>query len=169
MSKMNSRTRAKLYPIIAERDGEFCRNCKIPTTEKQLEIDHINNYNSDNRLENLQLLCRSCNYIKNPRKEPVDNLCASVCEEERPLPPEMRENRRMEPRFRRWIFQKVLSLGNVRYEEALNAGAEYVGASTETVKRYLRKMTSSTGMYEVRNDAQGYPYIHLKESQTKQE
>lgn len=163
MSRMNSRTRKKLYPIISKRDGEICRICKIPATEKQLQIDHKNNDNSDNELENLQLLCKSCNYLKNPRKQSVDNLCVSVCEEERPLPPEMVENRRMEPRFRRWAYGKVIILGKIRYEDALNAGAEYIGASTETVKRYLRKMTSSEGLYDIRTDAQGYPYIHFKE------
>jgi hypothetical protein len=163
MSKMNSRTRKLWYPIVVRRDGEMCKNCKVPATEKQLVIDHKNNNNSDNRLENLQLLCRKCNYLKNPRNVSVDNLCVSVCEEERPLPPEMIENRRMEPRFRQWMIQKVTRGGNIRYEEALNAGAEHTGASTETIKRYLRKMTSSEGMYEIRNDSQGYPYIYFKE------
>ena len=160
---MNSRTRKKFYPILAKRDGEVCKVCHTPSTEKQLVIDHRNNNNSDNRIENLQLLCRACNYCKNPRKEPVDNLCVSVCEEERPLPPEMIENRRKEPRFRRWVFDKVLANRRIRYEEAINAGAEYIQASSETVKRYLRKMTSSEGMYMIVNDSQGYPYVRLKD------
>lgn len=159
MSRMNSRTRKKLYPIIAKRDGEICRVCHILATEKQLVLDHMNNDNSDNSLNNLQLLCKSCNYLKNPRKQPVDNLCVRVCEEERPLTPEMVENRRKEPRFRRWLFGKILKDGKIRYEEAVDAGAEYIQASTETVKRYLRKMTSSEGMYAIQNDAQGYPYV----------
>lgn len=163
MTRMNSRTRRNLYPVIAKRDGEFCKNCQTPSSEKQLVLDHKNNDNSDNSLENLQLLCKSCNYLKNPRKKPVDNLCVSVCEEDRPMSPEMKENRRMEPRFRRWVFHKVFESGKIRYEDSINAGAEFVGCSTETVKRYLKKMTSVEGSYEIRTDPHGYHYLHFKE------
>jgi len=149
--------------MIAERDGEFCKSCQTPSSEKQLVVDHINNDNSDNRLENLQLLCKGCNYAKNPREKPVDNVCVSVCEEDRPMSPEMKENRRMEPRFRRWMFHKVIKSGKIRYEDSINAGAEFVGCSTETVKRYLKKMTSTEGSYEIRTDPHGYHYLHLKE------
>lgn len=160
---MNSRERKKRYRFLVDRDGEMCRNCQIRGTKETLVIDHVNNDNSDNRPENLQLLCRRCNFLKNSGKRPVDNVSVCVCEE-RPLPPEMEKNRRTEPKFRQWLFGKVLASGKIAYEEALNAGAEYVGASTETVKRYLRKMTSSEGNYVILNDANGYPYIHLKNS-----
>ncbi len=161
---MNSRMRNRLFPEISTRYGEVCKICGVRGNKQTLEIDHKNNDNSDNRMENLQLLCRRCNYLKDQRKKPVDNMCVNVCEDERPLPPEMVENRRMEPMFRRWFFYKVLAEGKITYEEALNAGAEYTGSSTETIKRYLRKMTSSEGKYENRNDANGYPYIIFKDS-----
>ncbi len=149
--------------MLAERDGEICRICQIPGTTKTLVVDHKDNHNSNNQPENLQLLCKSCNGVKNPRGKAVANVCVRVCEEERPLPPEMIENRRKEPRFRRWVFGTVTAFGKIRYEEAVNAGAEYIGASTETTKRYLRKMTSSEGLYTIINDPGGYPYLHFKD------
>jgi len=159
---MNSRNRAKIYKMLAERDGEMCRVCQIRGTSKTLVVDHKDNDNSHNLPENFQLLCKSCNAKKNPRGKAVANVCVGVCEEERPLPPEMIVNLRIESKFRGWVFEKVNTFGKIRYEDALNAGAEHVGASTETIKRYLRKMTSSEGMYSIVNDPHGYPYLHFK-------
>jgi len=153
----------RIYKKLVDRDGEICKICKVMGTQKQLVIDHKNNNNSDNRLGNLQLLCRRCNFLKNSGKTPVDSVCVSDCDE-RPLPPEMKENRRMEPKFRQWLVSKVTMYGRIRYEEALYAGAEYVGASTETIRRYLRKVTSSEGTYVIRPDGFGSPYIHFKDS-----
>lgn len=54
----------------------YCMQCgATPEQGVRLEIDHINNDPSDNRMENLQVLCRSCNmgkfqaYRKARRKE----------------------------------------------------------------------------------------------------
>jgi len=65
MSNMNGVTRKKLFPLIATRDGEYCRCCGALPDERQLVIDHKDNDNSNNNLTNLQLLCRTCNYLKN--------------------------------------------------------------------------------------------------------
>ena len=162
LSVMNKRDRDKFYRILAERDGEVCNICKTPASKKQLIVDHKNNNKRDNRLENLQLLCRKCNYLKNPRKKPVDFVCVSVCEERAP-PPEMQANRRMEPLFRQWLFKKWMVNKSIRKDEAITAGAEHIGASTETTRRYVAKMTSSEGNYAIRKDALGYEYIHFKE------
>ncbi len=72
---MNGIMRKKLYRIIAERDGEYCKCCGKLPSEGQLVIDHRDNNEKNNDLANLQLLCRSCNYLKNPRR-PVDE-CVS--------------------------------------------------------------------------------------------
>ena len=78
---MNKKNHDKFYKKLADRDDEMCKICHVPVTIKQLVIDHINNDNSDNRLENLQLLFKSCNRIKELKgKGTVDNLCVSVCE-----------------------------------------------------------------------------------------
>ena len=159
---MNSRERKKWYAFLVDRDGEKCNICGIRGTKKTLVIDHINNNNSDDRPENHQLLCRRCNFLKN-RRGSVDNVCVSVCEE-RPLPPEMEKNLRTEPRFRQWLYEIVLKEGRISYQESLYWGAEEIGASTETVRRYLRKMTSRGGLYVVLNDGNGNPYLQFKDS-----
>jgi len=89
-------------------------------------------------------------------------MCVSVYEDW-PMPPEMKENRRMEPLFRQWFFKKMTEKNPRRLDEIINEGAEIIGASTETTKRYLRKMTSNEGMYVVIKDPLGYPFIHFRE------
>ena len=54
--------------IIAERDSECCKFCGRSPPEVKLVIDHKDNDNQNNYLDNLQLACRSCNYKKNPRR-----------------------------------------------------------------------------------------------------
>ena len=67
MSNMNSRTRQITYEYLKLRDGEYCRICGVSDEDKLLMVDHIDNDNSNNTPKNLQLLCRRCNYNKNPR------------------------------------------------------------------------------------------------------
>ena len=162
MGGLNKRQRDKYYKIQADLFGEYCRNCKVSGTKDTLVLHHINNNNKDNRKENHQLLCRRCNYLVNPRKKPVDFVCVSVCEE--PTPTELKENRRMEPIFRQWVLRKLKVRHPRRIDEIITAGAEFVGASTETTKRYVRKMTSDEGFYFKFKDALGYEFIEFRES-----
>ena len=76
VSNMNGKTRKKLYKLIAFRDGEFCKQCEKLPSQGQLVVDHIDDNNSNNSLDNLQLLCRACNYKKNARR-PLD-LCVRI-------------------------------------------------------------------------------------------
>ncbi len=52
------------------RDGikpQHCEQCKVSKwggEELPLELDHINRDNSDNRLENLMILCPNCHAVK---------------------------------------------------------------------------------------------------------
>lgn len=56
----------KMRPEIIGRDGRLCRSCG--TTQK-LTVDHIVplSRGGTNDLDNLQLLCRSCNSIKSAK------------------------------------------------------------------------------------------------------
>ena len=162
MGGLNKKQRDKYYKIQADLYGEYCRNCKVTGTKKTLVLHHINNNSKDNRIENHQLLCRRCNYILNPRQKPFDPVCVSVCEE-RAAPPEMKENRRMEPLFRQWLLKKCMEMGSIRKDEAITAGAEHIGASTETTRRYVAKITSSEGNYFMTKNVHGYEFIRFKE------
>ena len=76
---------------------------------------------------------------------------------------ELKENRRMEPLFRQWVLKKMMEKNPRRLDYFINAGAEHTGASTETTKRYIRKMTSDEGYYVIIHDPMKYQYLHFRE------
>lgn len=150
MANKNKDTRDREYPLIVQRQhGEFCMMCKIEPwmlaemgRSPTLCIDHINNNNSDNRLDNYQLLCKSCNTKKNHPSlaEPF----------QRTATPEMIKGKKDEADFRRWVAGHYMENENIglAFSYLVNSGAETVGNSPESCKRYLAKMTSQAGIYE---------------------
>lgn len=150
MANKNKDARDREYPLIVQRQhGEYCMMCKIEPwmlveqgRSPTLCIDHINNNDSDNRLDNYQLLCKSCNTKKNhpTLEEPFA----------RSATPEMIRGKKYESDFRRWVAGHYMENENIglHYDYLINTGAEIVECSTETIKRYLNKMTSSAGIYE---------------------
>ena len=146
MSNMNSRMRNTAYPYLKNMFGPYCRGCQALESERELVIDHIDNNNKNNNPSNWQFLCRSCNYIKNPRleeREPLD-VCVGVS---KPLdiPSEIKINREREPLFRKYVEEEVKANGQILERELINSGAEKLGLSIRTTPRYLKKMYSSIG------------------------
>ena len=144
MSRMNGPTRKKLYTIIAERNGEYCRGCSALASERQLVLDHKDNNNDNNDPNNFQFLCRSCNYIKNPRR-PVD-MCVSESEDH--VESEIERSDKKQPIFRKFVYHQLNERNYVPRKILRNAGAEYAEISTVTADRYLDKICSEIGLCE---------------------
>ena len=145
MSNMNSRQRHKAYSYLKTRFGAYCRGCQALESERELVIDHRDNNNFNNHSNNWQLLCRSCNYIKNPRlvERPLD-VCGGGCDSlDRET--EITINREKEPKFRKYVELIVGEEKQVPQQDLINGGAEYCGCSIKTTARWLAKMTSSQG------------------------
>ena len=141
MARMNGATRKRLYGVLVRKTGDFCKLCEEPASEiTKLIIDHIDNDNSNNCLDNLQLLCRKCNYRKNPRQP--------VAISERTSTEAIRVNQSKEPKFREFVYGKINTKGSEDYRELIISGAENVGISPITAKRYLDKMCSDEGKLE---------------------
>jgi len=140
---MNGLTRKKLYPLIALRDGEYCRCCGALPHEKQLVIDDKDNDNSSHDMSNLQLLCRACNYQKNSRR-PLDNVSECLNEDET----ELQKSRRSEPLFKSFVMHVLNELEEAPELDLIYSGAEDVDISPVTAKRYLNKMCSSRGILQ---------------------
>ena len=143
MSNMNGRTRNKLYMIIVRRDDESCKFCIRSPPEVNLVIDHKDNDNKNNNLNNLQLVCRSCNYKKNPRRP----LAMCVNKEGRVRFDSISINQEKEPKFREYVYRE-LEEGRAVWDDLVDSGAELVGVSIATTKKYLVKMVSKTGKLE---------------------
>lgn len=142
---MNSKARKNFYWQLVERDGTNCKICLVNNTEKKLVIDHIDNNNSNNVLENLQLLCRKCNYYKNPR--PFDS-----CESDKTKSTSISINQQKEKEFRNSVYERII-LRNKREgrKEIINSVAEKVNISPVTAGRYFDKMSSDDGLVEKKN------------------
>jgi len=156
---MNKTTRDKLYAIIIKRDREYCKCCGKLPYEGKLVLDHKDNDNTNNIHTNLQILCYSCNYLKNPRKEPLD-LC--VNEKESNLEEScLTKNKRTEPAFEEFILNEINndSWGMIEWNEATNMGAQKIGISPITVERYLKKLITKYGSLRLRENSEGVKYI----------
>ena len=162
MSNMNSRKRKPAYPYLKNVFGPYCRGCQALESERKLEVDHIDNKNSNNNPSNWQFLCRSCNYIKNPRlkeREPLD-VCVGGS---KPFdtPSEIKINRTKEPLFRKYAEEEVKANVQVQEQELINSGAEKLEFSPVTANRYLKKMYSSAGKLQRIKTKEEY-YIIMK-------
>jgi len=144
VSNMNGQTRKKLYAVLATEDGEYCKCCGLLPSEGQLIVDHKDNDNSNNARENLQLLCRRCNYLKNPRR-PVD-----MCEREKEYEDEteLQNNKKNEPLFRKYVFCRLNENDGkpIPEKDLCYGGAEHIENSPITCQRYLFKMCSVEGI-----------------------
>jgi hypothetical protein len=170
MAHMNKTTRDKLYPILLEKQkGEYCINClrtpfELEALDKdpQLIIEHENNNDSDNRLENLRLFCKSCNTRKDNRYNKNEQFS-------RDADPSIILNLRNENKFRNYVFGRMTSPEEneaLEHDSLVSDGAEFVGCSIQSIKNYLTKMTSPKhGLYtwEARQD--GFAYLVLKKNQ----
>ena len=155
MSNMSGQMRTKLYGIISERDSKFCNFCGTTSDKKQLVIDHRDNDNSNNDLENLQLLCRRCNYIKSSR-EPFDKCVKTPRKETTSLI----VNRNKEPRFRRYVYGILQKKSMIKTEKLVYEGAESIELSPVTTKRYLDKMCSKEGLCKMNLGCVTWDYEH---------
>lgn len=149
MTNMNKRQRDMLYPfVVARQGGEFCVGCGRAKQglirdghKAEFCLDCIDNSGDHSKVENLQLLCHSCNTTKN---HPLTDVPFH-----RSATPEMIVGKRYEGDFRRWVAGFFMENENagLEYDFLVSSGAEKVSCSTETIKRYLKKMTSEQGMY----------------------
>lgn len=160
------------YRFLVARDGERCLICqKGPAAKRQLEIDHIDNNPLNDNPDNLCLLCGSCNKkfltVSLPVKKKciikAKKVCLCVSEREKSVAstlivksqvdyvkgsPEMQANDFFELDFRTWVLKQVRTYGNYPKAEAINSGAEIVGCSVVTSRRYLEKLLSAGGVLE---------------------
>lgn len=64
--RMTQKNRNVLLQAVIDRDGDICKLCReTPVLDKT--IDHVNGRKRENRLDNLALLCRSCNTAEGNR------------------------------------------------------------------------------------------------------
>lgn len=131
--------------LLTKTQLGICAICHEPGIE---EIDHINGDPGDNHPDNLRGVHKSCNIRQRnlQRNVPADSVNERVSKEESA---EIEINRDAEPRYRKWLFERVGRPEPLYSGEAIYGGAEFVGISPVTARRYLGKATSPQGVYFV--------------------
>jgi hypothetical protein len=76
--------------------------------------------------------------------------------------PEMQANGIYERRLRAWLIVHIHQYQAITLKEAINLGAEVVGASPVTITRYIAKMTSMYGPLAEDQDLFDEPTLVLK-------
>ena len=131
--------------LLTKTQLGLCALCHEPGIE---EIDHINGDPSDNHPDNLRGVHKSCNIrARNLQRTPsADSVDVRVSKEESA---EIEINRDAEPRYRKWLWERTGKNLPLYVQEAIYGGAEFVGISPVTARRYLGKATSPQGSYLV--------------------
>lgn len=156
MGRLNRRLRDQLWDRVAYREvilglpasdisclGEHCRGCGKRVTKhrgSQLPvgyIDCIDNSGDHTDIRNLQLLCPSCNRLKNPKRPSTPPSHQMTSSEHK--------NMITEHRYRKYVISAVADGPKSRFD--LNSAAcEAVKASTTSGERYMDKLVSWEGI-----------------------
>jgi len=141
------------YPLVNSKLKPFFIKSKDGKRFLGLVLDHIDNEETHNNPENHQPLCQSCNMIKNPRGKLIGKPSFYT----REATPEMQRGDEQEDRYRAWLNRECTVEHKADFitdQEAIYGGAEYLTDFSEgktispsTTTKYLKKVTSSNGLY----------------------
>lgn len=132
-----------VYSNIAKKDGEYCALCGITAVEAKLTV--YDKFGCRTSTEEKILLCIDCLQHKK-----LYDLCVSErgrIKDDVGIVTELQVNRQKEMKFRLYVYERLSESKNTECEERdlLNSGAEEIGISPTTARRYLDKMCSSAG------------------------
>lgn len=191
--KLLTKDKEYLKTLLIERNGQKCMFCGAHADRASLELDHINENTHDNKLENLRLVHHACNakaYHANrrARKTGLSYPCVSERKSDG-MPssspesvhgdgtliaketvdysegsPEMQVNDFAETAYRNWSIAMLRQRRLMLKKELVNAGAEEVGVSPVTTRRYLDKLTSIKGSLKEFKQG-GQTFVKLKQEE----
>lgn len=166
------------YPRVAEdQHGEYCRGCGFSPDSKWwvmgndgvlrqrkftgLVLDKINNNGNhnicDNKSTDFQLLCKSCNHIKNPKGS--KHVQRDMTESEA-------TNRRAEKPLMEWLFERIQNREETSWSWFVAEGSFRFNISPETIdRRYYKKyFEAESAPFELYHDQKkGIDMIRFKE------
>ena len=157
---MEVNSKDSMYATVAVRDGEYCKLCGLTSTETKLVVTTKTSSTATDVAEKF-LICIPCLTRKR-----LYELCASEREKlkaNESYVTELQVSRRKQIPFRLYVFARLQESEEkcLPERDLINSGAEVVGISTTTARRYLDKMCSSAGVLERKYDGDE-AYISFK-------
>ena len=135
-----------LRQYLIQKDGDKCKSCG--DSEKELVIDHIDTNRQNDNPANLRLLCRSCNRKNlfashsSVSERERENMSVEAAAEQ--MSPELKIALDKEPQYVAWLYENVDRPSGLTFWDALYEGADRVGISPVTARRYLMKKLATT-------------------------
>ena len=163
---MNKNQRDRFYNTVAYKEfrlnqydknnkimnlGEFCRGCGKMVTKNQKDatsdipigvLDCIPNDGDHSNIDKLQLLCKQCNAIKNPKTPKLENRQTMTFSEQK--------NEKGKRKFRPFAYKLLNDNGGCfDYDDLVASGAEWCDLETVTIERYMKRLLSSFGPFMI--------------------
>lgn len=171
MSNMSKYQNNYWFPKVADfYHGEYCRGCGISSESNWkgreftgLRIDKINNDGNhtikDNDVTDFQLLCVSCNRVKNPVKKPSEREMTSSEE----------TNRRAEKPLMEWLMQRLRDNQKTSWKFFVSEGSYLYDISPETIERryYKKYFVAPSAPFGLDMDERQETIIVLKKREDK--
>ena len=159
MSRCSKYQRSYWWPkVVKIQHGEYCKGCG---SLKNLELDKINNDDNhnitDNHPKDFQILCHSCNEIKNPRGPAVPKDIEMTSSE--------KTNKRVEKALMQWLMELLNKGETVSWDYFVSEGSFLFDVSPETIERryYKKYFQSKSGPFTTYIGAFDKTYIKLKD------
>lgn len=159
------------FPKVAEaQHGEYCRGCGLSHESKGfcdrngeprkiiLVLDKINNDGNhtikDNVISDFQILCMSCNKVKNPSKKP----------EELELTQSEKTNKRAEKPLFEWLMGLLREGKEIKWSWFVAEGSFKFDISPETIERryYKKYFLSDSSPFGLWDNHFDQTYVILK-------
>lgn len=167
--------RKKYYKKLCIRDTECCKICRRVPPNVYLEVDHIDGDKNNNPVDmsNYQLLCESCNRMKNPRgkgkrKQPKKIISKTGITSDREMGPELKLSKQYLVSFRQWLYGEMRKRGRMTAKEVIYEGAEVCNCAPYTIRTaYLPMVTSRAGLYrQYPDESAGTDMVVFRDART---
>jgi hypothetical protein len=169
----------RYYAKLVELCGEVCQMCDRTLAEinrsrpdgspghvKRLDLDHIDRNKRHNAFDNFQLLCHSCNCLKDSRGKGKKNNVQKInvvneISTDSPMSEELRKRNEIWPAFNVAVYLEVFYEKQSEKRVLINTCSYLVRCSQQTAEKYLQQMTSKYGRFE-EVFIEGKSYVRLK-------
>jgi len=138
-----------MVDVVQKASDTSCHKCGISSAENRLIGKKKTR---KNRNKDQIMYCSKC-LVKERHHDICIDLRNQISTDEEHTT-SLQENKRKEPRFRLWVFEKISEAKDNKWElmDLINAGAEAIGISPMTARRHLDKMCSSVGVLTKKYD-----------------
>lgn len=184
--------RRRAFELIHERDGGLhCIYCKKLLSSRTLVFEHLNNNDTDNRLENLAFACQSCNIKKSKKTTDNDRLLimadAKLTMNEKKLfvgekfvnsftkkfniygesSKEIEINKKNNDIVEEYLRDEINKYGSVLFKDALDSCVYLCQSNTghgsqQSIRNYFASLTSSVAPYEISRDIKNKKIIQKR-------